>query len=62
MIDIGTMKKLLADKPLNSVFNIIRNHEYEIKMPEDAIVTYKSVEYAGYQFKLPAICIGFELE
>lgn len=62
VIDIGTMKKLLADKPLNSVFNIIRNHEYEIKMPEDAIVTYKSVEYAGYQFKLPAICIGFELE
>lgn len=60
VIDLDTIKKLLKNKSLIDVFRTIRNHEYEIPMPQDAKIDYQSIAYAGYTFKIPAIVIGSE--
>lgn len=60
VIDISKLKHLIQTKPLNSVFHIIRNHEYEDSLPNNAEITYQSVEYGGYIFNIPAI--GLECE
>lgn len=58
VINEKTIKELLSNKSLNTVFHIIRNHEYEEALPDDAEITYQTVEYGGYIFKIPAICFG----
>lgn len=60
VIDINKLKHLIRTKPLNSVFHIIRNHEYEDSLPNNAEITYQSVNYGGFTFNIPAI--GFEGE
>jgi hypothetical protein len=61
VIDLKRIEELLSAYSLNTVFNIIRNHEYELQMPEGVFVTHQEVEYAGYRFKIPAICCGSNL-
>lgn len=56
VIDLKRIKELLSAYPLNAVFHILRNHEYELPMPEGVFITHQEVEYAGYRFKIPAIC------
>ncbi len=58
VIDLKRIKELFSKYSLNSVFHIIRNHEYEIPIPSNASITYQSVSYAGYNFRIPAICFG----
>lgn len=60
VIDLKRIEELLSSYPLNSVFHLIRNHEYEIELPEDAIFTHQDIDYAGFKFKIPAICFGAE--
>ena len=59
VIDLKRIKELFSKYPLNSVFHIIRNHEFELPLPEDATITHTSVYYAGFEFRIPAICFGF---
>ena len=58
VIDIDKLKTLFAEKSVNSVFHIIRNHEYEDQLPNDAEITFQQVDYGGFTFKIPAICFG----
>lgn len=58
VIDLKKIEELFSSYPLNSAFHCIRNHEYEIKMPEDASITHKEIDYAGFKFKIPAPCFG----
>lgn len=58
VIDLKRIEELFSSYSLNTVFHCIRNHEYEIKMPEDASITYKEIEYAGFKFRIPALCFG----
>lgn len=56
VIDLKRLMELFSEKSLNSVFHVIRNHEYETALPDDASITYQEIEYGGYIFKIPAIC------
>ena len=58
VIDLKRIEVLLSSNSLNTVFHCIRNHEYEIKMPEDVSITYQEIKYAGFKFKIPALCFG----
>ena len=58
VIDLKRIEELFSSYSLNSVFHLIRNHEYEIKLPEDANITHQVIDYAGFMFKIPAICFG----
>lgn len=62
VIDIKRAKELLVKYPLNSVFHMIRNHEYEIEMNSSWRITYKEVLYGDFVFKIPAICIDGDIE
>jgi hypothetical protein len=37
---------------------MIRNHEYEASLPDNAEVTQQKIKYGGYVFKISAICFG----
>ena len=41
---------------------MIRNHQYEIPLPQEATITHQVVPYAGFEFRIPAICFGEEPE
>lgn len=56
VIDFERIKVLLKSMPMNSVFHTIRNHQYEIELPEFAKITHQSVSYGGFTFNIPAIC------
>lgn len=58
VIDLKRLIELFSDKSLNSVFHVIRNHEYEMVLPEDASISYQEIEYGEYTFRIPAICFG----
>lgn len=62
VIDERKLIELFRSKPINSVFHIIRNHEYEEILPEDAEITFQNVLYAGFNFQIPAICFGRMME
>ena len=62
VIDIKRIEELLSKYPLNSVFHMIRNHEYEIPLPKEATISHQSVSYAGFEFRIPAICFGSSQE
>ena len=62
VINLETLKELLIKKSLIEVFNDIRDHKYDPTMPVNATLTHKTIKYAGYQFNIPAICIGSEPE
>ncbi|MBC8556749.1 hypothetical protein [Jutongia hominis] len=56
VIDLKRMEELLSKYSLSTVFHMIRNHQYEIPLPEGASITYQRVFYAGFEFRIPAIC------
>lgn len=56
VIDIKKLKELFKSLPTNSIFHTIRNHQYEIELPEFAKITHQNVLYGGFNFKIPAIC------
>jgi len=56
VIDLKKLKELFSNKPINSVFHIIRNHEYEEPLPEDSSITHQIIKYGDFTFKIPAIC------
>ena len=58
VIDLKRIEELFSSYSLNTVFHCIRNHEYEIKMPDDVSITYQEIDYAGFKFKIPALCFG----
>ena len=58
VIDLKRIKELFSSHSLNTVFHCIRNHEYEIKMPKDVSITHVEIDYAGFKFKIPALCLG----
>ena len=58
VIDLKRIEELFSSNSLNTVFHLIRNHGYEIKMPEDVSITHQEVYYAGFKFKIPALCFG----
>ena len=58
VIDLKRIEELFSSHSLNTVFHYIRNHEYEIKMPEEVKITHQEIDYAGYRFKIPALCFG----
>lgn len=58
VIDEKKLIELFRNKSIDSVFHIIRNHEYEEILPEDAEITFQTVSYAGFNFQIPAICLG----
>ena len=58
VIDLKRIEELFSSHSLNTVFHCIRNHEYEIKMPEEVKITHQEINYAGYRFKIPALCFG----
>lgn len=58
VIDLKRIEELFSSDSLNTVFHLIRNREYEIKMPEDISITYQEVDYAGFKFKIPALRFG----
>ena len=62
VIDIKRMEELLSKYSLNTVFHMIRNHQYEIPLPQEATITHQVVPYAGFEFRIPAICFGEEPE
>lgn len=57
VIDLKRLEELLSSYSLNSVFHRIRNHEHEIELPQEATLSYKDIKYAGFTFRIPAICI-----
>ena len=61
VIDFIRIKELLKSLPANSAFHSIRNHQYEIELPEFAQITHQSVSYGGFTFNIPAICFGSTL-
>lgn len=42
------MEELLSKYSLNTVFHMIRNHQYEIPIPKEATITHQVVLYAGF--------------
>lgn len=62
VIDLKRIMELFESKSLNSVFHMIRNHEYEIELPEDVQITHNEINYGGYTFKTPAICFGSPID
>ena len=56
VIDLERIKDLLKSMPTNSAFHIIRNHQYEIDLPEFTKITHQSVSYGNFIFNIPAIC------
>lgn len=58
VIDLKRIEELFVQYSLNTVFHMIRNHEYEIPLPKDATITYQSVQYADFEFRIPALCFG----
>lgn len=58
VIDLKRIEELFSSYSLNTVFHCIRNHEYEIHMSEDVSITHQDINYAGYTFKIPALCFG----
>lgn len=56
VIDLERLKELLSNTPINSVFHAIRNHEYEVPLPDDASITHQVINYGDFTFKIPAIC------
>ena len=62
VIDLKRMEELLSKYSLNTVFHMIRNHQYEIPLPKEATITHQVVPYAGFEFRIPAICFGEETE
>ena len=58
VVVITFIEELFSSHSLNTVFHYIRNHEYEIKMPEDVSITHQEINYAGFKFKIPALCFG----
>lgn len=58
VIDLKRIEELFSSFSLNTVFHRIRNHEYEINMPEDVTITHQEIEYAGFKFSIPALCFG----
>lgn len=58
VIDLQRIEKLFSSYSLNTVFHFIRNHEYEIPMPQNVSITHQEVNYAGFKFKIPALCFG----
>lgn len=62
VIDLNRIKELLTKYSLNTVFHLIRNHEYEIQLPKEATLTHQSVKYAGFEFRIPAIAFGISEE
>lgn len=58
VIDLKRIEELLSSYPLNTVFHSIRNHEYEIQMSEAVSITHQEIYYAGFKFKIPALCYG----
>ena len=62
VIDLKRIMELFKSKSLNSVFHMIRNHEYEIRLPKEAQITHNEINYGGYVFKTPAICFGSPID
>lgn len=62
VIDLKRLEELLSSHSLNRVFHIIRNHEYELEVPDEAVFTHQDILYAGFKFRIPAICYGSELD
>ena len=60
VIDLKRIIELFSKNLLGNVFHIIRNHEYEIDLPQDAEITYQEVKYDKFIFRIPAICFGNE--
>ena len=58
VIDLKRIEELFSKYSLNSVFHLIRNHEYEIPLPQETIITHQNISYAGFEFRIPAICFG----
>ena len=58
VIDLNRIKELFLTYSVNDVFYIIRNHKYELALPDDAAITHQEVKYGDYIFKIPAICFG----
>ena len=58
VIDLKRTEELLSKYSLNTVFHMIRNHQYEIPLPQEATITHQVVPYAGFEFRIPAICFG----
>lgn len=58
VIDLKRIEELFSSNSLNTVFHLIRNHEYAIKMPEDVSIAHQEIDYAGFKFKIPALCFG----
>lgn len=56
VIDLKRIKELLSEHSLNSVFHMVRNHEFETPLPDDATITHQEINYGGFVFKIPAIC------
>ena len=56
VIDLERFKELLSSVPLITMFNMIRNHEYEAPMPENVSLVHKTIKYGDYTFKIPAVC------
>jgi hypothetical protein len=55
VIDLKRITELFSSNSLNSVFHTIRNHEYEVALPDNATITHQEIEYGGYTFRIPAI-------
>ena len=56
VIDLKRMEELLESYSLNTVFHMVRNHEYEIPFPKGATIAHQTIRYAGFEFRVPAIC------
>lgn len=56
VIDLERIKSLLKSMSMNNVFHTIRNHQYEMELPEFAKITHQSVSYGEFTFNIPAIC------
>lgn len=55
VIDFKKLTELLSRHTPNDVFHMIRNHEYEITLPDNASIDYSEVDYCGFHFRIPAI-------
>lgn len=56
VIDLKRMEELLENYSLNTVFHMVRNHEYEMPFPKGATIAHQTIRYAGFEFRVPAIC------
>lgn len=61
VIDLKRIKELLSIYSVNTVFHMIRNHEYEYPIPECGEITHQDIDYGGYTFRIPAIAFGCEI-